>query len=33
MRKVQGGDGNGRCKKQVYLNMCLILKGYRDTAI
>jgi len=34
-RKVSifGGDGIGHCeKKEVHMNLCLILNGYRDRA-
>ena len=30
---IVGGDNIGHCEKNVHMNMCLILNGYRDTAV
>ena len=30
---IVGGDNIGHCEKNVHMNMCLIVNGYRDTAV
>jgi hypothetical protein len=30
---ILGGGSNGHCAKKVYMNMYLILNGYRDRAV